>query len=344
MQLDGIEKRGNLMSKRSNRRQFLKQAAVVGAVAACPGVVGNSVHAAENTEKSRLVIVKNPDVLGGDNGSEIKADILAGMLDQAVARMTGRSNAEEAWKSLFKPEDVVGIKINGLGGRGATTNPEVAYAAANAVVRAGVKPSNVIIWENRQDFLLGAGFKLNGDGDGIRVVAVGNDWEAEPTQSGSINGRLAKVLARDITALINVPFMKDHMMAGTTGALKNHYGSFNNPFTCHNNHCNPYIADLNLIPAIRNKTRLIIMDALRPLADGGPMFRPNAMWKHYSLLVSRDPVAVDAMAWKIIDERRKETGMPTVAEAGREPAYIAKAASYGLGVDDFEKMDIIRIG
>ncbi len=332
------------MSNRSNRRQFLKQAAVAGAVAACPGVVLDSVHAAQNTDKSRLVIVRNPGVLAGENGSEIDTGILANMLDQAVVKMTGKADAEAAWKSLFKPDDVVGIKINGLGGRGATTNPEVAYAAANAVVRIGVKPSNVIIWENRQDFLLGSGFKLNKDGDGIRVVAVGSDWEEEATQSGSVNGRLAKVLTREITALINVPFMKDHMMAGITGALKNHYGSFHNPMMCHNNRCDPFIADVNMIPVIRNKTRLIIMDALRPIADGGPMYRPDKMWKNYSLLVGRDPVAVDTMEWKIIDERRKETGLPTVAQAGREPISIATAASRGLGVNDFDKMDIIRIG
>jgi hypothetical protein len=113
---------------------------------------------------------------------------------------------------------------------------------------------------------------------------------------------------------------------------------------CHNNHCDPFIADLNMIPAIRSKTRLIIMDALRPLADGGPIFRPNAMWKYNGLLVSQDPVAVDTMEWKIIDERRTEIGLPTVAQAGREPISIATAAARGLGVNDFDKMDIIRIG
>jgi hypothetical protein len=137
--------------------------------------------------------------------------------------------------------------------------------------------------------------------------------------------------------------MKDHMMAGITGALKNHYGSFDSPSRCHGNRCDPFIADLNLIPAIREKTRLIVMDALRPMANGGPILRRDALWDYHSLLVSRDPVAVDAMSWKIIDERRKETGLPSVAESGREPISIATAASKGLGVNDFDKMEIIKI-
>ena len=335
------------MSKKTNRRQFLKQAAVTGA-AAYYGVIKDSAYAAEKSEepqKSRLVIVRDPDVLGGsDNDAGIKTDILTKMLDQAVTKLTGLENGETAWKSLFKPDDVVGIKVNCLGGKGATTHPEVAFSLANAVIRVGVKPSHVIIWDNNRSFMLGAGYKLNNDGEGIQVRAVERDWEDEPTQSGSINGRLAKILTREITALINVPFMKDHMMAGITGALKNHYGSFDSPMRCHGNRCNPFIADLNMIPVIREKTRLIVMDALRPLANGGPMLRRDALWDYCSLLVGRDPVAIDSMSWKIIDEQRKKTGLPSVAQSGREPISIATAASKGLGVNDIDKMEIIRIG
>jgi uncharacterized protein (DUF362 family) len=329
------------MSNKTNRRQFLKQATVAGAVAAYGGFIKNPVYAAENSQKSRLVMVRNPDVLGGSGSdSGIQTDILAKMLDQSVAKLTGLSNGEAAWKSLFKPDDVVGIKVNCLGGKGATTHPEVAFAISDALVHAGIKPSNIIIWDNNANYMLSAGYKLNNEGDGVRVRAVGRDWEEKPTQSGSVNGRLAKILAQEITALINAPFMKDHMMAGITGALKNHYGSFDSPSRCHGNRCSPYIADLNLIPSIREKTRLIVMDALRPMASGGPMLRRDALWDYYSLLVSRDPVAVDRMSWKIIDERRKETGLPAVME----PISIAAAASKGLGVNDFDKMDIIKIG
>jgi uncharacterized protein (DUF362 family) len=313
-------------------------------VVAYHSVIKDSAHAAENSKKSRLVIVRNPDVLdGNDNDSGIKIDILAKMLDQSVAKLTGLSEGKTAWKSLFKPDDVVGIKVNCLGGKGATTHPEVAHAIADALARAGIKPSNIIIWDNSTSNMLNAGYKFNKDGDGVRVRAVDREWEDKPTQSGSINGRLAKIIAQEITALINVPFMKDHMMAGITGALKNHYGSFDSPSMCHGNRCDPFIADLNLIPAIREKTRLIVMDALRPMANGGPILRRDALWDYHSLLVSRDPVAVDAMSWKIIDERREETGLPSVAESGREPISIATAASKGLGVNDFDKMEIIKI-
>jgi uncharacterized protein (DUF362 family) len=334
------------MLYKSSRRQFLKQAAVAGTLAACPQVVRNSARAAENPGKSRLVIVRNPKVLSDstDVGGGIQTDVLAEMMDSAVLKFTGQPDADSAWRSLFKPEDVVGIKVNCLGGRGATTHPEVAHAAADALVRIGIKPSNIIIWDRSTADMLRTGYKINKEGEGVRVLSNDNEWEDEPTISGSINGRLTKIITRDITALINIPFMKDHMMAGITGALKNHYGSFNNPMMCHGNRCDPFIADLNEIPVIRNKQRLVIMDALRPLADGGPSLRPDALWDYAGLLVGRDPVAVDSMSWNIIDGRRKETGLPTVAGAGREPVSIITAAARGLGVRDFEKMEIIRIG
>jgi len=334
------------MSSKSNRRQFLVQAAAVGAAAMCPLGVKSSATAAEDTQKSRLIIVRDPAVLekAADAVVGIKAEVLKKMLDDAVAKLTEQQDAAAAWKSLFKPEDVVGIKVNCLFGLGASTSPEVAHAAADALVRIGIKPSNIIIWDSSTGDLLKSGYKINKDGDGVRVLANDRVWEDEATVSGQINGFLTKILTRDITALINVPYMKDHRMSGITGALKNHYGSFDTPMKCHGNFCDPYLADLNQIPAIREKTRLIIMDALRPMADGGPPLKRDAVWDYHALLVSRDPVAVDYMAWKIIDERRKETGLPTLAEAGREPISIATAASRGLGVNDPNKMEIIRIG
>jgi uncharacterized protein (DUF362 family) len=266
------------------------------------------------------------------------------MLDQGVARLTGHSDARAAWRSLFTPEDGVGVKINCLFGRGASTHPAVAHAVAAALVASGVKPSNVIIWDRSTGDLLKSGYTISKEGDGVRVLANDGVWEDEPTVQGQISGRLTRILTRDITALVNVPFMKDHGMAGVTGAMKNHYGSFDNPGRCHANHCDPYLADLNEIPVIRRKTRLIVMDALRPQADGGPPLRRDALWDYAGLLIARDPVAVDAMEWRIIEERRKATGLPTLAAAGREPTWIATAASRGLGVDDPSRMDIVRIG
>jgi hypothetical protein len=40
---------------------------------------------------------------------------------------------------------------------------------------------------------------------------------------------------------------------------------------------------------------------------------------------------MDTVGWQVIDKARKDNGMKTLAQAGREPTYIAKAADLGLG-------------
>lgn len=332
------------MSERTSRRDFLKQAAAAGVGAACASLIPGAAGAQQ--PKSRVVVIKNTAALadGDSPGGSVNKAIVRNMVDQAVAKVAGVSTAKEGWASLFKPTDVVGIKVNCLFGKGVCTHPEVAHAVADALVDAGLKPSNVIIWDRSTGNLLTCGYKVNKDGDGVRVLANDGVWEDEPTRLGQFEGRLTKIVTRDITAIVNIPVMKHHGGSGISGALKNHYGTHDNPGRHHGNNCDPYLAELNAIPAIRDKTRLIVMDALRPMADGGPGLRREALWDYHSLIVSKDPVAVDAMAWKIIDERRQKTGIKTLAESGREPRWIKTAAGMGLGVDDPQKMEVINIG
>ena len=335
------------MALRSTRREFLRQAAAAGAGVAAAGVLGDgTASAAQAGSRSRVIVVRDRSSISQSDspGGRVDRRVVAEMLDRAIVRLTGVSDSTAAWKSLFRPDDVVGIKVNCLFGVGACTHPEVAHAVADALVRAGVKPSNVIIWDRATGDLLKSGYKINRDGPGVRVLANDGVWEDRPTRQGQFEGRLTRIITEQITALINVPVMKDHGIAGITAALKNHYGSFDNPGRHHGNHCDPYLADLNAIPAIRDKTRLVVLDALRPMADGGPGLRRDSLWDFYSLVVSRDPVAVDYFAWKTIDERRARTGLKSLAESGREPKWIATAARYGLGTDDPARMDIVRIG
>lgn len=333
------------MSDLSTRRDFLKRAAAATAGAAIPGGLTGAAHSADGPT-SRLVVVRDPKVLAESDapGGKVDTAVLASMLDRAVAKAVGKSEAAAAWKSLFKPDDVVGIKVNCLFGPGVSTRPELADAAAAALMRAGVKPENIIIWDRSTGDLLKSGYKINKSPGKPQVLANDGEWEEKATTSGSFKGRLTKILTQQITAMINMPIMKDHGISGVSGALKNHYGTHDNPGRHHPNNCNPFLADLNAIPAIKDKTRLVVMDALRPQANGGPGLKRDMLWDLYSLVVSTDPVAVDYFAWQTIDERRKAIGMKTLAESGREPKWIATAAGMKLGVNDPARMDLIKLG
>lgn len=319
---------------KSTRREFLKQAAIGGTlIAGLPGLVEAAESAA--TRKTRIVIARSTSMLKGDDADQ---KVVEQVLGKAMARLTSKSGAA-AWKSLFKPEDVVGIKINGLFGPSVSTRPEFVNAVIAGLRSAGVKPENIIVWDRAAKDLEKCGFTPNKTGPGVIYFSDDGDW-GKDVRNGSYNGKVSKVFDR-ITALINMPIVKHHGGAGISCALKNHYGSINNPGACHGGDCHPYLADLNAIPQIKDKTRLIVADVLKPQADGGPRRNPSAQWEYHSLMVGTDPVAVDLQAYQIIDARRKAVGVQSVAH--KVEKTLASAAKLGVGTNDPSRIEVIRI-
>lgn len=91
------------------RREFLKtgtSAALAGAMFLnTPGELF-----AESDTKSRVVLIRDKAALTDQN--EPRADVMQSMLDEAVTTLLDETDVEKAWKSLFEPKDVVGIKTN----------------------------------------------------------------------------------------------------------------------------------------------------------------------------------------------------------------------------------------
>ena len=146
-------------------------------------------------------------------------------------------------------------------------------------------------------------------------------------------------------AVINLPVLKDHGIAGVTLALKSMFGAIHNPNKYHSDACNPYVADVYALAPIRQKVRLHICDGLNAQYEGGPSFMPQWMWPYNGLLVSRDPVALDYVGWKIIEKKRAEVGMKPFGELKREPVYIATAADaeHRLGTCDPRRIERVEI-
>lgn len=336
-----------------SRRDFLKGTAATG-VGICATMLPFEVSAGE--DESRLVIVSSTGVLANSNGvspmslgmdsvgesdTTINQSVLNSMLGQGMQGFTDTRSEAAAWKKLFEPSDIVGIKVNCLFARGASTHPEVVASIIAGLKLAEVTAENIIVWDRNDREMTRAGFLINRDA-GVKVYGTEGDYEAEPTAVGSFKGRLSNILTKKITALINVPVLKDHSMTGITCAMKNHFGSHNNPGEHHGNGADPFLAELNSIPAIREKTRLIVCDALKPICNGGPGFMPDFVWDYCSLMIATDPVAMDYQGWQIIEARRKEVGLPTLADSGRPTKFLATAASMGLGTDDPSKIEIVH--
>jgi len=61
--------------------------------------------------------------------------------------------------------------------------------------------------------------------------------------------------------------------------------------------------------------------------------------------VGEDRVAIDHIAWGILEKKRAEVGLKTFEAAGRPPRYIATAAdaTHALGVNDPKHIKLIEI-
>jgi uncharacterized protein (DUF362 family) len=284
-------------------------------------------------QPGKVVIVRSPHAL--TSSGEVRQDVMKQMVETAVCRLTGEKDPRAAWRRLFDPDDVIGLKVNCLGAPSTRTDPSVAMAAAEGLRSAGIPARNIIIYDRLAPELRAAGYPANTDG----MRCFGTDevgYDEDVTSAGEAASCFSRIVSEHCSALLNLPMVKDHDVAGITVSLKNHFGSINNPSKMHIGGCSPYVADINTAPAIRDKQRLIICDALRVVYDGGPTFKPSTTASYGAILAATDPVALDRVGWDIIDELRQKAGLPTLAAAGRPPRYVEVAADsqHRLGIAD----------
>jgi len=298
-----------------------------------------------SSEKPIVVIARSEKIWKGDSLDESR---MRELLFEAVQIVSGKKDEEAAWRHFFRPYETVGLKLNCLGGRSLSPRAELAGAICDGLASVGVKKSNIILWDQTDRDLRKAGYRITTAENEIRCV--GNDhtglgYDQNLSEAGSVGTLVCRVASTFCDALVNVPVLKDHDLAGVSISLKNYYGAIFNPNKFHANGCDPYVADLNTMPVFREKTRLIICDATTAQYNGGPGYKSNWAWRYSAILVSTDPVALDAVGHSIIEKKRIEAGLKSLADEGRPPRHIASAAhpSRGLGVADLNKIEIVKI-
>jgi len=274
---------------------------------------------------------------------------IRGLLDRAMQGLYEAGEPGALWALLVHPGQRVGIKVNTLGGRGLSTSVPLVEAVCERLQQAGIRAQDIVVWDRDSTELERAGFRIRrgANRDANQVQCFGTDrggFEDELSSFGSVGSRLSQILTRGCDVLINMPVLKDHDGAGVSIALKNMYGVIHNPNKYHPDGCNPYIADVNMLPEIRGKLRLHICDATSACYDGGPAFKPESTWQPNALIVAEDPVALDHTGWQMIERKRAEKGLKTLAADGREPRYIATAADaeHRLGSNDPRRIALIE--
>jgi len=337
------------------RREFVKSAAAGAAGFAILGLPSDRSEAVEKYPHwGEVVVIRDDSVTVGP---KIDEKIVQSMLDEAIKVFTKGGG----WPSLipsYKTGETVAIKVNGQNPP-SSTHWQVVKAVITGLVGMGVPPNHIIVWDAEGESLKYTTMSMLPFAfSGLRLTAT--DKLSDPfdrSKSIDILGNptcLSRILT-DAAHLINVPVLKNHFEAGVTFALKNHVGSggenmknrqkiFHHPPEAGNRLHQIFgrgkpiaesIALINTAPDIKNKTRLIVGDALFGVYLRGPAGEPE--FAYNGLIIGTDPVATDHQARLIIENERRKNNIPIVPSL-----HIEQAIKLGLGAP-IEEMKVIPV-
>ena len=145
------------------------------------------------------------------------------------------------------------------------------------------------------------------------------------------------------TALISLPALKVHLATGIGTVMKNYIMYSNAPARYHGEG-GAKLGEIWHLPFVKGKTRLVLVDALHPLCDKGPQVDPRYKWAYNGLIAGTDPVAVEAVCVRILEEKRRLLrGEPWPLSP---PPLCLEAADrvYHLGTSNLDKIKINLIG
>lgn len=148
---------------------------------------------------------------------------------------------------------------------------------------------------------------------------------------------------KQCNALISLPALKAHWLTGIGTVFKNYITFTGSPSSYHDAN-NAKLGEIWTMPHVKGKTKLVLVDALRPLCDKGPQPDPRYLWQYKGLIAGTDPVAVETVCLKVILQKRQALrGEPWPLSP---PPLVVEMADkrYALGTSNLEEIGINRIG
>jgi uncharacterized protein (DUF362 family) len=299
--------------------------------------------------------------------------IVREMVNRLVLAVTGQPDVAKAWGSLVSPSDRVGIKISAAGGELFTTHHDIVNAIVDGLAAAGHPRGSIIVWDRSLGGIKEAGYRPGVDGYLVKAVAPHDGYDAKATLSAPLAGKLvwgdfeyvgdtgkmplfadaeatsnvshfSKIISSEVDKVINVPVMSVSETNGIAGCIYNMtIPNIDNwrRFAQGSRFGAESLAEIYANPLVAKKVVFNLMDGLIAQYAGGPQPQPNYAVHHATLYASRDPVALDAIALKRLEEWRKRGSLRPV---GPVAAYIDFASQLGLGNSATNRIEIRNIG
>ena len=294
------------------------------------------------------------------------------MVDRLILAVTGQPDLARAWGSLVSPNDKIGIKISAAGGELFTTHHDVVSAIVDGLVAAGHPRSSIVVWDRSLQGTKEAGYKKS-DGFELKSISPRDGYDLQATLTAPLLGKLvwgdvdyvankgksaplsdtentsdvshfSRIISSEVTKIINVPVMSNSTTNGIAGCLYNlTIPNIDNwrRFAQGSRFGAESIALIYSNPVISQKVVLNVMDGLMAQYAGGPQSQPNFALHHATLYASRDPVALDAVALRRLDEWRARESFPPI---GSLASYVQAARQIGLGNSEPSRIEIKNVG
>jgi len=256
-------------------------------------------------------------------------EVIARVLDRAAMLATGTVRINDAWNTVVASGDRVGLLLDA---RSPPASLTLVDALIDRLVHVGVRPANIIVWGDKERSLFSAGLLVRKDPNGIETMGA---------DSEGFRGGLSRIVLNHCDVLVNVARLRVDSRIGMWGAVANQLA------------CVPHVERLGLMAnldtlssaaaraTVKLKFRLHILDALQPNYDVGATRKPP-YWDCGKLLASTDPVALDIIGRKILEDRRLKAGiLPCALQP--DPSYLASACdTYRLGQADVAQITVLE--
>ena len=283
------------------RRDFLKGSAVAVLVSSI-ALAQDKVPAAPAAPLSRVVLIRDSQAL--DESSQINEAVVQRMLDEAVARLVDAPDAASAFRGLFKPEDVVGIKTNVWSFL--PTPPEVERSIKKRVLEAGVAEENIGL-----------------DDHGVRT----NPLFVKATALINVRPLRTHYLAGMSGCIKNYIMFAESQPAHHPDSCADLGSLF----------LLPQVKG-------KTRLNVLCVLTPQYYGRGPHNFNRRYVWNYKGLVVGRDPVAVDAIGLRLLmAKRRIELGPAQEVPPVPKHIALADTR-YGVGTSDMSKIELIKLG
>lgn len=284
------------------RRDLLKKTAAVTIGSAIYFSLPQTLWAKTGAGKTKVVLIRNQNLFNADN--TLNNQIAKDMLSEAIVALTEKNNASEAWKSLIKPNDIVGVKTNAWNNLRTPTVLE--DAIKEGILSAGVKESDISI--NDRGILSDKVFE--------RSTALIN---IRPMRTHAWSG--VGSLLKNYIMFSNKPSQYHPDSCASLAELW----------------------ELPNVKG-KTRLNILVMHTPLFHGVGSHHFNAAYTWPYNGIIVGLDPVAVDYVGVSIIQAKRKEYfGEEKPLNPPAKHIFLADT-QYKLGTADPKKIELVKLG